>query len=59
MSSSLVLQNMGRIIGAEVPTGADIFQRYADTCLHGGEEKTGIEKLEKVTLPTPDVACSF
>ena len=59
MSSSLVLENMGRIIGAEVPTGADISQRYADTYLHGGEEKIEIEKLEKATLPTLDAACSF
>ncbi len=59
MSSSLALQNMGRIIGAEVPTGVDISQLYADTYLHGGEEKIEIEKLEKVTLPTLDAACSF
>ena len=59
MSSSLALQNMGRIIGAEVPTGVDISQLYADTYLHGGEEKTEIERLEKVTLPTLDAACSF
>tara|TARA_B100001094_G_scaffold101421_1_gene97595 strand:+ start:3144 stop:3323 length:180 start_codon:yes stop_codon:yes gene_type:complete len=59
MSSSLALQNMGRIIGAEVPTGVDISQLYADTYLHGGEEKIGIEKLEKATLPTLDAACSF
>jgi len=59
MSSSLALQNMGRIIGAEVPTGADISQLYADTYSLGGEEKTEIERLEKVTLPTLDAACSF
>ena len=59
MSSSLALQNMGRIIGAEVPTGVDISQLYVDTYLHGGEEKTEIEKLEKATLPTLDAACSF
>ena len=59
MSSSLALQNMGRIIGAEGPTGADISQLSADTYLLGGEEKTEIERLEKVTLPTLDAACSF
>ena len=59
MSSSLALQSMGRIIGAEVPTGADISQLYADTYLLGGEVKTEIERLEKVTLPTLDAACSF
>jgi len=59
MSSSLALQNMGRIIGAEVPTGADISLRYADTYLHGGQEKIEIKKQEEATLPTLDAACSF
>ena len=58
-SSSMALQSMGRIIGAEVPTGADTSQLYADMYSHGGEEKTEIEKQGKATLPTLDAACSF
>jgi len=59
MFSLQALTSMALLTGAEVPTGADTSQLYVDTYLHGGQEKTEIQKQAEVTSHTLDAACSF